>query len=191
MIIGLTGNIATGKSTVMAVAAERGAYTIDADRVVHQLYAADGNLLAQIRAQFGDDVFDGETLNRKRLGGIVFGDGEALKRLEGIVVPAVRHEIGRRLRESSADITILEAIKLLESPLHEHCDQIWVTTCSTETQIERLMQHRGLTHEQAVQRVNAQPPQSEKISKADVIIDTNGTMEETIARIKKIMKYEV
>lgn len=167
----------------MTAAAEHGAETIDADRVVHQLYTADATLLAHIRAQFGDGVFDGDVLNRKRLGAIVFGDADALKRLEGIVIPAVRDEIARRLAERSADIIILEAIKLLESPLHEHCDQIWVTTCGRGTQIERLMTYRGLTYEQAVQRVDAQPPQSEKIAKADVIIDTNGTMEETIEMV--------
>ncbi len=185
MIIGLTGNIATGKSTVMALAVEQGAYGIDADRVVHDVYAADHALLAKLRLMFGDAIFyaDG-ALNRPALGAIVFNDKQAMYQLEAVVHPAIRVELGRRLDAATSDIVMVEAIKLFESPIIMRCQQVWVTTCTAEQQIGRLVAHRGMTAEAAAQRVHAQAPQTEKLKRADVIIDTNGTIDDTAAQFK-------
>lgn len=185
-IIGLTGNIATGKSTLMRLAAERGAYTLDADKVVHDVLAHDKTVKMAIRAEFGDSVFDANgNIVRSALGNVVFADKAALKRLEVIVLPATRDEIARRLENADAEIIMVEAIKLLESPVRERCDQIWVTFCSRYNQIERLMQFRDMSRTEAEQRISAQPPQEEKIAHADVVIDTNGDMARTILQFER------
>lgn len=180
IIIGLTGNIATGKSAVMKLAAEHGALVIDADRVVHELLQRDEDIQAAVVVAFGPEVRlpDGR-IDRAAVGRIVFGNEQALRRLEDILHPAVREEIARRVATSEAPIVMIEAIKLLEGPLAAVCDQVWVTTCSRATQLERLRVCRGMDDASAVARVEAQSPQEEKIGRADVVIHTDGLMSAT------------
>lgn len=182
-IIGLTGNIATGKSAVMRMAAAQGAFTLDADGVVHGLLEGDETIQQAVIAEFGPDVgrTDGR-IDRPALGGIVFNDPAALARLEAILHPAVRLEIARSVNETTSDVVMIEAIKLLEGPLAEACDQIWVTTCPMPVQMERLRVCRGLDEREARARIDAQPPQAEKIARADVVINTDGPMRETQAQ---------
>lgn len=179
-IIGLTGNIATGKSAVMRLAAERGALTIDADRVVHELLAADTVIQEAVAAVFGPSVrrADG-SINRVALGSIVFDDPKRLRQLEDILHPAVRLEIARRVQASDAPVIVIEAIKLLEGPLASLCDQVWVTACARETQMARLRVCRGLSEAAAAARIDAQSQQADKIARADVVIRTDGLMRET------------
>ncbi len=179
-IIGLTGNIATGKSAVMKLAQEQGALTIDADKVVHQILEQDTAVQAAIIDAFGPTIqgADGRII-RPALGQIVFGDPQALRRLEAIIHPAVHHHVLALIENSSAPIVMIEAIKLLEGKLRGVCQLIWVTTCSRERQLERLRVCRGLDKETAVLRINAQAPQEEKFGQADIIIDTEGLMDET------------
>jgi dephospho-CoA kinase len=180
LLVGLTGNIATGKSAIMRLAAERGALTIDADHIVHDLQNNDAVLQAAIAVAFGPEVrLDDGRINRAALGQIVFQDPEAMRDLEGIVHPAVRRELVRRINESEANIIIIEAIKLLEGPLAKACHEIWVTRCSRQKQLDRLRVCRGLDTETAISRIKAQPPQEEKVAQADVVIDTNGLMIDT------------
>lgn len=183
VVIGLTGNIATGKSAVMRLAAERGALTIDADKVVRELLNEDAAIQEAVEAAFGPEVrlADGR-IDRAALGQIVFNDPAALRQLEGLLHPQTRAEIGRRVAASSASVTIVEAIKLLEGPLVNMCDQIWVTTCSPETQMARLRVCRGLDEETAAARIKAQSPQADKIARADVVINTDGLMADTEAQ---------
>lgn len=185
VIIGLTGNIATGKSAVTRLAAGRGALVIDADRVVHELLDGDQAIQEAVTAAFGAGVrlADGR-IDRAALGRIVFGDPEMLRRLEGITHPAVRAEIARRVAATAASKIVIEAIKLLEGPLAAACDQVWVTACPRETQLERLRVCRGLDEATAVARVDAQAPQAEKIARADVVIDTSGLMTATQAQFE-------
>lgn len=185
VIIGLTGNIATGKSAVTRLAAGRGALVIDADRVVHELLDGDQAIQEAVTAAFGAGVrlADGR-IDRAALGRIVFGDPEMLRRLEGITHPAVRAEIARRVAATAASTIVIEAIKLLEGPLAAACDQVWVTSCPRETQLERLRVCRGLDEATAVARVDAQAPQAEKIARADVVIDTSGLMTATQAQFE-------
>ncbi len=180
VVIGLTGNIATGKSAVSRMAAERGALVLDADRIVHALLNQDESIQAAVAFAFGDDVRlpDGR-IDRPALAGIVFADPVALRDLEAILHPAVRVEILQRIDESQARFVVVEAIKLLEGPLADYCREIWVTDCTPRRQIERLMVCRGMDDETAALRVQAQPPQALKVERADVIIDTNETMAET------------
>jgi dephospho-CoA kinase len=181
-VIGLTGNIATGKSAVMDMAAEKGALTLDADQVVHHILHGDDGVQTEIALAFGVKVRkpDG-SVDRDALAAIVFKDPVKLKRLEQIVHPAVRRALLQRIDESPADVVVIEAIKLLEGALADECDQIWVTRCALEKQIERLMVCRGMDRDVAMVRVKAQAPQEEKVARADVVIDTNGTMADTRA----------
>ncbi len=179
-VIGLTGNIATGKSAIMRLAADHGALTIDADRVVHDLLDGDTAIQAAVAEAFGPEVrrADGR-IDRAALGRLVFGNPAALRRLEGLLHPATRAEIVRRVATADAPVVMIEAIKLLEGPLAAVCDQVWVTTCARATQLERLRVCRGLDEAAAVARVDAQSPQEEKIARADVVIDTDGLLSAT------------
>jgi len=185
MIVGLTGNIATGKSAVMRMAAEKGALTLDADEIVHEILENDPSMQAAIAVAFGPDVRrpDGR-IDRAALASIVFTDDEALRDLELMLHPAVRQEINRRIDETEKRTVMLEAIKLLEGELVEIIDQVWVTRCPRKVQIERLMVCRGMDAETAAVRVNAQGPQEAKVAQADVVIDTDGTMADTKAQFE-------
>ncbi len=185
-LIGLTGNIATGKSTVARMLAERGAEVIDADRVAHAVMEPGGPAWAEIVRTFGRDILapDGR-IDRKALGAIVFRDAEALRRLEAIVHPPVMAAIERRIEASRAPVVVVEAIKLLETPAPRPYDAIWVTTCPPEEQLRRLVALRGLDEAAARARIEAQGPQEAKLRRADVVIDTGGTLAETEAQVER------
>ena len=183
--IGLTGNIATGKSTVGRMLAELGAEIIDADRVAHAMLAPDGAAYDAVVAAFGADILAADgTIDRSKLGDIVFSDAEALAQLERLVHPPVIVEVRRRMAASLAPVVVVEAIKLLESGVADDHDAIWVTTCPETAQVKRLMQSRHLTREDALRRIHAQPPQAEKLARAGVVIDTSGSLDETRAQVR-------
>jgi dephospho-CoA kinase len=180
VIIGLTGNIATGKSAVMRMAGDQGALTLDADKVVHQILATNQEAQAAIIKQYGDEVTGSDgRINRAALAAVVFRDDLALRALEKILHPIVRSVIFAHVNDNDANVVMIEAIKLLEGNLAKECDQIWVTRCPKVKQIERLMVCRGMDSETAAIRVNAQSSQEQKVAVADVVIDTNGTMADT------------
>lgn len=198
-LIGLTGGIACGKSTVLAMLAALGARTIDADRVTHRLQQPGTPVYEAIVAAFGPHILTtpGGVIDRRKLGEIVFNDPQALKRLEAIVHPAVRAEIRRflqdvagagtyatRLRPVERPIVVIDAIKLIESGWADECDQVWVVTCPVEQQIERLMTTRGMSLAEAQARIAAQPPQESRLSRADVVIDNSGTQAQTRAQVE-------
>lgn len=185
IIVGLTGNIATGKSAVMRMAAEKGALTLDADKIVHDILENDPSMQAAVAVAFGPDVRrpDGR-IDRAALASIVFTDEEALRDLELMLHPAVRQEINQLIDESEKQTVMVEAIKLLEGELVEIIDQVWVTRCPRKVQIERLIVCRGLDAETAAVRVNAQGSQEAKVAQADVVIDTDGTMSDTKAQFE-------
>lgn len=183
IIVGLTGNIATGKSVVLRLAAARGAFTLDADKIVHEIMDRDADLQAAIATTFGPPVRrpDGR-IDRPALGAIVFRDPQALMQLEQMIHPAVRAELWRRVEASPAQVVFVEAIKLLEGSLARECDQVWVTHCPTPMQLERLRRERGMDEATAVQRIQAQGPQADKVAQADVVIDTSGSLAGTEAQ---------
>lgn len=182
--IGLTGNIATGKSAVGRMLAELGAEVIDADQLTHSVLAPDGAAYADVVAAFGVDILtpDG-TIDRGKLGDIVFSDAEALAQLERLVHPPVIAEVERRIAASVAPVVVVEAIKLLESGVADDYDAIWVTTCPETAQVKRLMKSRRLSRAEALRRIHAQPPQAEKLARADVVINTNGALDATRAQV--------
>lgn len=165
--------------------AELGAQVIDADKVAHQMMRAGTPAHAQIVATFGPQVLtpDGG-IDRARLGALVFADPAALAQLEAIVHPATLEAIHRRIAASPSDVVVIEAIKLIEAGMADGCDHVWVTTCKPKQQVYRLVNGRGLSLAEARQRVNAQPPQAEKIARADVVIDTSRSLARTRAQVQ-------
>jgi dephospho-CoA kinase len=183
IIIGLTGNIATGKSTVLAYLRSKGAHVIDADKLAHRAILPDGPAYRAVVDAFGAEILreDG-TIDRPRLGRMVFGDPSALRRLEQIVHPAVFALAQQELATTTAPVVIVEAIKLLESGrLLTLCREVWVVTADPEVQLRRLVEERGMSEADARQRMAAQPPQSEKVARATRVIANNGTSRELYA----------
>jgi len=185
LLIGITGNIGTGKSTVARMLASLGAEVIDADKVAHEVMRAGYSAHAQIVETFGPQVLgpDGE-VDRARLGSIVFANPGLLARLEAIVHPATLEAIVHRIAAISADVVVVEAIKLIESGMASGCDNVWVTTCRPRQQVYRIVGGRGLSRAEAWERVRAQPPQEHKIARADVVVDTSGSMSRTRAQVQ-------
>src|SRR5512135_1173909 len=153
-LIGLTGNIATGKSTVAKMLEELGATVIDADALVHELQRQGTPVFDDIVAAFGPGILDqtGE-IDRKALGAIVFADPAQLRALESIVHPAVLIESMRRIAEAPTPVIVYEAIKLIEAGRAEMCDALWVVVAQPEVQLERLMRTRSLSEADARQRI--------------------------------------
>jgi dephospho-CoA kinase len=185
LLIGITGNIGTGKSTVASMLASLGALVIDADKVAHEVMRAGTAAHTQIVETFGPQVLrpDGE-VDRARLGSIVFANPTLLARLEAIVHPATLEAIARRIAATSADVVVVEAIKLIESGMASGCDNVWVTTCRPKQQVYRIAGGRGLSRAEAWERVRAQPPQEDKIARADVVVDTSGSLSRTRAQVQ-------
>jgi dephospho-CoA kinase len=185
LLIGITGNIGTGKSTVARMLASLGAEVIDADKVAHEVMRAGTAAHAQIVETFGPQVLgpDGE-VDRARLGSIVFANPALLARLEAIAHPATLQAIARRIVATSAGVVVVEAIKLIESGMASGCDNVWVTTCRPRQQVYRIVGGRGLSRAEAWERVRAQPPQEDKIARADVVVDTSGSMSRTRAQVQ-------
>lgn len=187
-VIGLTGNIATGKSTVLRYLAAKGAHVIDADKLTHRAMAPGGAAYQAIVETFGDAVLgvDG-AINRPALGQIVFNDPVALRQLEAIIHPAVYDLALAEVSQTEAPVVVIEAIKLLEARnLLRLCDETWVVTASEETQLRRLHQERGMDRAEAQRRMDAQSPQEEKIRLADRVIVNDGSLAELFAQLDEL-----
>jgi dephospho-CoA kinase len=192
-LIGLTGGIACGKSTVLALLAERGAHVIDADHVTHEVQRPGHVVYDQIVAAFGAGVLTepGGAIDRKKLGAIVFADPAALRRLEQIVHPAVHAHLVAWLDETAARVSegerspvaVIDAVKLLEAGWKSVCDAVWVVVCPLEQQVARLILTRGLSEDEARTRIAAQPPQNQRAALADLVIDNGGTLEATCVQV--------
>ncbi len=177
-IIGLTGNIGTGKTTILRMLAARGAHIIDADDVAHVVIQPGAAAYNDVVATFGRDVLDEQgVVDRKRLGQVVFADPAKLAHLEQITHPAVIATVNAEIARALEPVVVVEAIKLLEAGMAATmCDQVWVVTSPVEQQIERLMAERGMSRAAALARLATQSPQSFKTGQADVIIDNSGTL---------------
>lgn len=186
IVIGLTGNIGTGKSTVMGMLIELGAMGVDADKVAHEVVAPGEPAYTQVLAEFGPEIAPNRgPIDRARLGQIVFSSPTALARLEAIVHPAVSERIGRLVTDAQTQVVVIEAIKLLEAGLSvQLCNVIWVVTAPRAEQIQRLIATRGLSEQEAILRIDAQPPQAEKAARADVIIDNSGSLEDVRRQVE-------
>lgn len=185
-IIGLTGNIATGKSTVARMLERLGAKVIDADRLVHWLLDKDKALKNSIVREFGSDILDENgRIVRKRLAAKVFGKPDALRRLEGLVHPRVIELTKWLINRADEKVIVVEAIKLIEAGMHADCDALWVVTCSRDEQLRRLVENRKMSPQEALIRIRAQPPQELKIALADVVIHNESDLGATWEQVKK------
>lgn len=186
-LIGVTGNIACGKSAVLRRLAELGAETIDADRVVHALMEPGQAAWIAVRDNFGPGVMTADgRIDRRALAAIVFSDPVELLRLEALTHPAVRVEIMAQVADAArrgVRVVVVDAIKLFEGGLADHCDEVWVVTCDPAQQLSRLMARNGFDEAEARRRIAAQPPQAEKVARADVVIDNSGTPDATNAQV--------
>jgi dephospho-CoA kinase len=183
-VIGVTGPIASGKSTVAELLRQRGADVIDADRVYRSLLQPGSGLWRQVVARFGPEIVgpDGE-INRAALGGVVFADPEALADLDRITHPAVVAEVRTRIARSTAPFVVLEAIKLVQSGLASDVDALWFVTADPETRRHRLMSRSVMDEASARARIAAAPDTVPEGVDVDVTIDNSGDLLSTSAAI--------
>ncbi|MFM6107849.1 MAG: dephospho-CoA kinase [Sphaerospermopsis kisseleviana] len=190
-LIGLTGGIATGKSTVANYLAT--AYNLpilDADVYARNAVSVGSPILSQIAQRYGKSeilLADGN-LNRAKLGEIIFHQPEERIWVENVIHPYVRNWFLKTINESSATTLVLVIPLLLEAGLENLVSEIWVVSCSEAQQKQRLIQRNNLTNEQAAARINSQLPLSEKIARADFVLDNSSTLESLLQQIDKVMK---
>ncbi|AZS36611.1 Dephospho-CoA kinase [Microbacterium lemovicicum] len=190
-LIALTGGIASGKSTIARRLAEHGAVIVDADQIVRDVQAPGSPVLGRIAAEFGDEVIQaGGSLDRAALGGLVFGNPDKLARLNAIVHPAVREESTRRFAvaaEADPDGVVVYDVPLLaESRAHDPWELVVVAHAPAEVRVGRLVSERGMTEAQARARVASQATDADRLALADVVIDTAGTMADTLRQVDEL-----
>ncbi len=192
LVVGLTGGICSGKSTVAAMFERLGAVVIDADRVAHELQVSGQPLFEAIVSAFGRQIVgeDGR-IDRRRLGAIVFSDPKARARLEEILHPAIVEECERRIqqaRASGAAVCLLDAALLIESGRHARFDRMVLVEASEAVQLERLMARMGLSREEVMQRIRSQMPLEEKRRHAKFVIENGGSLKETERQVRAVWK---
>jgi dephospho-CoA kinase len=184
-IIGLTGNIGTGKSEVRKILQCLGALGIDADLISRRLMEPDGKAYPLVLEHFGKEFMaDDQTLDRAALAGLVFQQPEKLAELESIIHPFVAEEVDHILQTTEIPVVVIEAIKLIESGLADQCDSLWVTDAPLDIRLARLTLFREMSEADAICRIQAQSSQNEKLKAASVIIDNNATLEDLLIKVK-------
>ena len=191
LVIGLTGNFGTGKTTVSQMLAELGATIIDADKLGHELLQPGTETYREILAAFGSSILkpNGE-IDRNNLGKLVFADAAALNKLNQIIHPRISETAKQKIeeyRQAGIRILVLEAALLIEADGLKHLvDQVWITVAPEATIIRRLKNERGLKQEQVLTRLHAQMPSNEKAKQADVIIDTDCSLDALKAKVTEL-----
>ena len=188
-VIGLTGGIASGKSTVSAILVENGAALLDADLLGHRTYQPGGPAYAVVVERFGRDILsDDRTIDRRALGAKVFGDADALKRLTDVVWPAIKalatDEL-RTLERAGVEVAVLEAAVLIEAEWQDLADEVWVVTVPRLVAKQRLMERNGLSAVAADQRIDSQLTDAERRKYADRLIDNSGSVDDARAQVEK------
>jgi len=190
--VGLTGGLASGKSTVAGFFRELGAYHIDADRLAHELIGPGGSAEREVIARFGGGIVgtDGG-IDRKALAAIVFADAQALADLNAIVHPKVRIEIAERIAgheagAAPADIALVDAALLVESGIHRDLDALIVVACPEATQVARAVARGGLSEADARARIAAQAPLDRKLAVADFVIDNGASLDDTKRQVSRV-----
>lgn len=190
-VIGLTGGIGSGKSTVSRFLAELGAVIIDADKVGHDALK-DAEIRQEIIAAFGERVLTpAGDIDRSRLGKIVFDDAEALERLNRIIQPRIHDVIKAQLedcRERGVAVVVLEAPLLVEAGATSIVDEVWVTAAPEPTVLKRLRERSGLSESETLARIHSQISAEERVKHADVIVDNDGSLDELKAKIEGLWR---
>ncbi|KAA0893347.1 dephospho-CoA kinase [Oryzomonas rubra] len=194
-VIGLTGGVATGKSSVARFFAERGVPVVDADQLAREAVKPGSPCLARLAALLGAGVLRGDgTLDRKRVAGIVFADADKRRQLEAVLHPEIRRLAEERITRAAATgqrIVIYMAPLLIEAGVTDRVDEIWVVTVRPEVQLERLMARDGIGREEAERIIGSQMPLAEKERHGRVVIDNSGTLEETRLLLAEIWDKEI
>ncbi len=192
LVIGLTGNFGSGKTTVAKMLSEHGAMVINADELGHELFQSDDPIYHQVVAAFGTSILkpDGE-IDRQKLGALVFDDATLLARLNQITHPRICEMAKRRIEEyrrAGVKVVVLEAALLIEADWTCLVDEVWVTTAPETTIVKRLRKSRGLSEQQILTRLRSQMPQEKKARLADVVIDTDRSMEELRTKVAELWR---
>ncbi len=191
-IIGLTGGIASGKSTVSQLLIEHGINIIDADKIAREVVQKGTIGLNKIVAHFGDEILNSDgTLNRKALGAIVFEDDNKLSALNGIMHPLIEQridDVAKYYQKENCKFIILDAPLLFEVGLDKRCNEVWLVVVNKDIQLQRLMARDGIELAMAEKIIASQMPLSEKMKKADVYIDNNGGKEALKKQVLELIK---
>lgn len=192
LIIGLTGGIASGKSTVSAMFSSLNIPVIDADKISREVVEPGEDAYYKIQSVFGEDIIkEDQSIDRKKLGAIIFANEDKRKQLNGIVHPAVRKEMLRQrddFAHKGEKCIVLDIPLLFEGNLSGIVDKTIVVSVDRDVQLNRLMERDQSTKEKAIQRIQSQLPISEKVKLADAVIDNNGTKTESFKQLKHILK---
>lgn len=184
-VIGLTGNIGSGKTTVLRMLEQLGAKAVDADELVHEVMQQGSPIWQAIVDTFGEGVLTPQgDIDRKKLGSLVFDNAEALRRLEEIVHPAVDERFGEIMANSDEPVIAVEAIKLMQSSIFREIDSLWLVTCPAEERLQRLLRTRDIDAEDVEERLRAQMAQERQAELADVVIDNSGSLDHTWEQVR-------
>lgn len=191
LVIGLTGNFGTGKTTVAEILARSGVTVIDADQTGHEVLQSSSTAYHEVVAAFGKSILGpDQEVDRSKLGQIVFADTAALNQLNQIMHPkmyiAAQEKIGR-YEKQGVKVVVIEAALLIEVGWASLVDRIWVTTAPHAVIVDRLKNRRGFSEEQILARLQSQMPQEEKIRHADVIIDTDCQIQELAVKVTQLL----
>ena len=191
-VIGLTGSIGSGKSTVSQFLAELGAVILDADKVGHEAFKAGTEIWQEVVAAFGQQILTPDrNIDREKLGEIVFGNPELLSRLNQIMHPRLYEIVKAQLEDyqrQGVGVAVLEAPLLIEAGWTSLADEIWVTVAPESTVLRRLKENIGLSEQQALARIHSQLSSEERVKHADVVIDTDCSLDELRARVGKLWR---
>ena len=190
VVIGLAGGTGTGKSEVSRILGQLGAVVLDADKFGHEVYLPNTDGLREVVATFGEDVLlpSGE-VDRRALGGKVFGNPEAMAKLNAIAWPRIRQRLVDGIKEQrreGADVVVLDAAVLIEAGWTDLTDEVWVTTAPEAHVIQRLQSRNNLTEEQVRARMSSQMPTEEKAKHADVIVENDGDLEDLRRKVEAL-----
>jgi dephospho-CoA kinase len=194
-VIGLTGGIASGKSSIAGFFQAKGALVIDADQLAREAVEPGSRGLAEVVAAFGKEALapDG-TLDRKRVGELVFSDSSRRRHLEGILHPEIKRLAEERIAGAAATghrVVLYVAPLLIEAGVTDRVDEVWVVTVRPEVQLDRLMRRDGISREEAQRIIDSQMPLAEKERYGRIVIDNSGTPEETGSRLAEIWEHEI
>lgn len=190
-IIGLTGGIGTGKSTVSEYLKTKGITIVDADKTAHEITEPGSPVLNELAGVFGDDIIlEGDVLDRKKLASRAFSSVENTKKLEGITHGAIKEEMARQIeaaKERKEKIVFIDAPLLVESGLHKLCDAVWVVTADIDVRISRIKDRDGMTEDEITARISRQLSDSERNSYADELIDNSGGKDALYKEIEQLL----